>query len=156
MMSMIVPRRRNRSLFGELLTDPFDSFFKTSNFTPTLSIQGFKPETMRTDIKETDNGFNVAIDLPGFKKDELQAELKDGYLTISAETSHETEEKDEETNYVRKERFSGTCSRSFYVGEDLDEADINAKFEDGVLNISIPKKQPEPQLEEKHTIAIEG
>ncbi len=156
-MSMIVPsRRRNRSLFGELMSDPFDVFFRTPKFSPTFSIEGFKPETMRTDIKETDSGFDVAIDLPGFKKDELQAELKDGYLTISAETSHESEEKDEETNYVRKERFSGTCSRSFYVGEDLDEAEINAKFEDGVLNISIPKKQPEPQLEEKHTIAIEG
>ena len=153
MNSWIIPsRRRNRGLFNQLMTDPFDSFFKA----PSLSLQSFAPTTMRTDIKETDEGFEVAIDLPGFKKENLQAELKDGYLTISAETTKETEEKDENENFVRKERFSGSCSRTFYVGEDVNEDDIKATIEDGVLHIGVPRKQPQPELEEKHTIAIEG
>ena len=85
-----------------------------------------------------------------------QAELKDGYLTITAQTQSESEDKDEEGTYVRKERFSGKCSRTFYVGDDIEEDDIKAKFEDGVLKIAVPKKQEQPKLEEKKTISIEG
>ena len=94
--------------------------------------------------------------MPGFKKDDVQAELKDGYLTINAQTQGESEDKDEQGTYVRKERFSGKCSRTFYVGDDIEEDDIKAKFEDGTLKIDVPKKQEQPKLEEKKTISIEG
>ena len=149
-MSMLVPRS-NRFL-NDLMTDPFDNFFGTMA-APSVKTT---PNLMRTDIRETETGFELTIDLPGFKKDDVQAELKDGYLTITAQTQSESEDKDEEGTYVRKERFSGKCSRTFYVGDDIEEDDIKAKFEDGVLKIAVPKKQEQPKLEEKKTISIEG
>ena len=171
-MAMMVPMRRNRNLLSELMTDPFDAFFDAAS----APMQKMAPTLMRTDIKETDAGFEltidlpgfkndvretedtyeVDIDLPGFKKDDVQAELKDGYLTITAQTQSESEDKDDKGTFVRKERFSGKCSRTFYVGDDIEEDDIKAKFEDGVLKIAVPKKQEQPKLEEKKTIAIEG
>ena len=154
-MAMMVPMRRNRNLLSELMTDPFDAFFNAAS-APMQAMQKMSPTLMRTDIKETDGGYELTIDLPGFKKDDVQAELKDGYLTINAQTQGESEDKDEQGTYVRKERFSGKCSRTFYVGDDIEEDDIMAKFEDGVLKIAVPKKQEQPRLEEKKTIAIEG
>ena len=151
-MAMMVPMRRSRNLLSELMSDPFDAFFDMAS----APAQKMSPTLMRTDIKETDAGFELTIDLPGFKKDDVQAELKDGYLTITAQTKTETEDKDEKGTYVRKERFSGKCSRTFYVGDDIEEDDIKAKFEDGTLKIDVPKKQEQPKLEEKKTIAIEG
>ena len=154
-MAMMVPMRRNRNLLSELMTDPFDAFFNAAS-APMQAMQKMSPTLMRTDIKETDGGYELVIDMPGFKKDDVQAELKDGYLTITAQTQSESEDKDEEGTYVRKERFSGKCSRTFYVGDDIEEDDIKAKFEDGTLKIDVPKKQEQPKLEEKKTIAIEG
>ena len=154
-MAMMVPMRRNRNLLSELMTDPFDAFFNAAS-APMQAMQKMSPTLMRTDIKETDGGYELTIDLPGFKKDDVQAELKDGYLTINAQTQSESEDKDEEGTYVRKERFSGKCSRTFYVGDDVEQDDIKAKFEDGVLKVDVPKKQEQPKLEEKKTIAIEG
>ena len=149
-MSMLMPTRRNRSLLSDFMFDPFDALFNA----PMPSAQ--TPTLMRTDIKETEGGFEMIIDMPGFKKEDVQAELKDGYLHISAQTHSESEDKDAAGTYVRKERFSGKCSRTFYVGDDVEEKDIKAKFEDGTLKIDIPKKQEQPKLEEKKTIAIEG
>lgn len=154
-MAMMVPMRRSRNLLSELMSDPFDAFFDAAN-APMQAMQKMSPTLMRTDIKETDAGYELTIDLPGFKKDDVQADLKDGYLTIAAQTQSESEDKDEKGTYVRKERFSGKCSRTFYVGDDIEEDDIKAKFEDGVLKIAVPKKQEQPKLEEKKTIAIEG
>ena len=154
-MAMLMPMRRNRNLLSELMSDPFDAFFDAAT-APVQAMQKMSPSLMRTDIKETDAGFELTIDLPGFKKDDVQAELKDGYLTIAAQTQSESEDKDEKGTYVRKERFSGKCSRTFYVGDDIEEDDIRAKFEDGVLKIAVPKKQEQPKLEEKKTIVIEG
>lgn len=154
-MAMMVPMRRNRNLLSELMTDPFDAFFDAAS-APMQAMQKMSPNLMRTDIKETDAGYELTIDLPGFKKDDVQADLKDGYLTIAAQTQSESEDKDEKGTYVRKERFSGKCSRTFYVGDDIEEDDIKAKFEDGVLRIAVPKKQEQPKLEEKKSIAIEG
>ena len=122
-MAMMVPMRRNRNLLSELMTDPFDAFFNAAS-APMQAMQKMSPTLMRTDIKETDGGYELTIDLPGFKKDDVQAELKDGYLTINAQTQSESEDKDEEGTYVRKERFSGKCSRTFYVGDDVEEDDI--------------------------------
>ena len=109
---------------------------------------------MRTDIKETETGIEIVIDLPGFDKENVAAELKDGLLTVTAHT--ESSKDETEGTFVRKERFSGRCSRSFFVGEDIEEADIKAKFENGTLQIAVPKKVEQPKLEESRTIAIEG
>ena len=105
-MAMMVPMRRSRNLLSELMSDPFDAFFDMAS----APAQKMSPTLMRTDIKETDAGFELTIDLPGFKKDDVQAELKDGYLTIAAQTQSETEDKDEKGTYVRKERFSGSAA----------------------------------------------
>jgi HSP20 family molecular chaperone IbpA len=111
---------------------------------------------MKTDIKETDDGFELDIDLPGYKKEDVKAQLKDGYMTISAETSQNNDEKDDNGKYIRRERYYGTCSRSFYVGENITEEDIKAKFENGILRISVPKKEAQPAVEENKYISIEG
>ena len=154
-MAMMVPMRRNRNLLSELMTDPFDAFFNAAS-APMQAMQKMSPTLMRTDIKETDGGYELTIDRPGFKKVDVQAELTAGYLTNNAQRPGESEDKDEQGSDVRKERFSGKCSRTFYVGDDVEEDDIKAKFEDGVLKIAVPKKQEQPKLEEKKTIAIEG
>ncbi len=109
---------------------------------------------MRTDIKEDEKGYEIVIDLPGFDKENVTAELNEGVLKISAKTSTETEDKT--GTYLRRERFTGQCSRQFYVGEDIEEGDIKAKFDNGTLQISVPKKIEQPKLEEPHTISIEG
>lgn len=142
-------------IFGENL---FDEFF--SDFTrPSKSLARYHTPTsnvMRTDIKETANGFELDIDLPGYKKSDVQAELKEGYLTISASTNRDNSEKDKEGQYIRRERYYGSCSRSFYVGEAVTQEDIKARFEDGILKVSVPKKEVKPEVEESKYIAIEG
>ena len=110
---------------------------------------------MKTDVKETDTGYEVDIDLPGFKKDEINAQLDNGYLTISAAKGLDKEEKDKEGKYIRKERYAGSMSRSFYVGDALTQEDIKAKYESGILRLSIPKKEAK-QVETTKRIAIEG
>ena len=110
---------------------------------------------MKTDVKETDTGYEVDIDLPGFKKDEINAQLDNGYLTISAAKGLDKDEKDKKGKYIRKERYAGAMQRSFYVGENLTDEDIKAKYENGILKLSVPKK-PAKAVEAKKTIAIEG
>ena len=110
---------------------------------------------MKTDVRETDSGYEVDIDLPGFKKDEINAQLDNGYLTISASKGLDKEEKNKEGKYIRKERYAGAMSRSFYVGEYVTQEDIKAKYENGILRLSVPKKEAKP-VETKKTIAIEG
>jgi HSP20 family molecular chaperone IbpA len=110
---------------------------------------------MKSDVKETADHFELAMDLPGFTKDDVKLMLKDGVLKIEATTKTENDEKDADGKYIRRERFQGTCERSFYVGEDLTEEDIKARFTDGVLKVIVPKKENKPQIEEKKYIAIE-
>ena len=110
---------------------------------------------MKTDVKETDTGYEVDIDLPGFKKDEINAQLDNGYLTISAAKGLDKDEKDKKGKYIRKERYAGAMSRSFYVGEGVTQEDIKAKYEDGILILSVPKKEAKA-VENKKYIAIEG
>ena len=110
---------------------------------------------MKTDVKETDTGYEVDIDLPGFKKDEINARLDNGYLTISAAKGLDKDEKDKKGKYIRKERYAGAMSRSFYVGEGVTQEDIKAKYEDGILRLSVPKKEAKA-VENKKYIAIEG
>ena len=110
---------------------------------------------MKTDVKETDTGYEVDIDLPGFKKDEINAQLDNGYLTISAAKGLDKDEKDKKGKYIRKERYAGAMSRSFYVGEGITQEDIKAKYEDGILRLSVPKKEAKA-VENKKYISIEG
>ena len=112
---------------------------------------------MKTDIQEYDDGYQLEIDLPGFKKDEVHAELKDGYLVVSAEKGLDEDEKDKKSGkYLRRERYAGNMSRSFYVGEDITETDIHAKFENGILMLDIPKKEEKKPVDEKRYVTIEG
>lgn len=141
------------SLFGENL---LDDFFDV----PVVSrMRGFGSSTnniMHTDVKETDYGYEIDMNLPGVKKEDVQAELKDGYLTVKAATNTSNETKDDNGHYIRRERYSGSCSRSFFIGEQVTQEDIKAKFEDGVLKIVVPKKEEQPKVEESNYIAIEG
>lgn len=146
---MLVPARKN-DFFADFLSDPFDVFGSRPQSKQAM------PSMMKTDIKETDQAYEFDIDLPGFKKENVHAELQDGYLTIQASTESETEQKDESGTYLRKERFTGSCRRSFYVGDDISEDDIHAKFEDGILRIVVPKKQLPAPEEAKKLISIEG
>ena len=110
---------------------------------------------MRTDVKEHDDKYEVDIELPGFRKEDVKAKLKDGYLTITALKEVKNEQKNESGKYVRRERYTGNMSRSFYVGEKVTQEEIHAKFEDGVLKLQIPKKDPKKQVEDKHYVTIE-
>ena len=143
------------SIFGESLFDEFfDDFTRPAKKVARYNMQ--TPAVMRTDVKENETGYELDIDLPGYKKEDVQAQLKDGYLTITASTKSNDEQKDEAGKYIRRERYYGTCSRSFYVGEDIEQEDIKAKFEDGILKIAVPKKEAKPKVEENKFITIEG
>ena len=110
---------------------------------------------MKTDVRETDSGYEVDIDLPGFKKDEINIQLDNGYLSISAAKGLDKDEQDKEGKYIRKERYAGSMSRSFYVGNAITQDDIKAKYESGILRLSVPQKAAE-EIEGAKRIAIEG
>lgn len=136
------------SLFSDnLLDDFFDDAFVPADFS--------KDNLMRTDVKETDNSYELDVDLPGVNKEDIKAQLKDGYLTITATSNNSKDEKDDKGNYIRRERYSGSWSRSFYVGDDITEDDIKAKFENGTLHLTVPKKEPEKPQEEQKLISID-
>ena len=145
------------SIFGENLFDDWMdfSFPEIPDVDKTLYGKHAK-NMMKTDVKETEKGYEVAVDLPGFKKDEIQLELNDGYLTISAEKGLDKEEKDKKDKYIRRERYAGACSRSFYVGKEVHQDDIKAEFKHGILTLFVPKKEAKPAVEQKHSISIEG
>lgn len=138
---MLVPRKRDFDLFDDMFDDPF--FTRNDN------------KMMKTDIKENDDNFELEVDLPGFNKDNIKMTIDDGYLTINAKQETNNDEKDNHGKYVRRERYYGECSRSFYVGEDVKEEDIKAKYTDGTLKVEIPKVEPKKELEEKKYIEIE-
>jgi len=142
---MMLTRRNNYNLWDELFNDPF----LRSPFSSE------KSSFMQTDIVENDNQYLLYIELPGFKKEDIHAELKNGYLTISATKNESKDEKDEQGNYIRRERFSGSCQRSYYIGEQVRQEDIGAKFKDGILEMSVPKEQPKAIEENKQNIPIE-
>lgn len=143
------------SIFGENLFDDFfdDDFGMFPVWNGRNPLYGKHAKNlMKTDVRETEDTYEVDVDLPGFKKDEIQVDLKDGYLTISAAKGLDKNEQDKKGKYIRQERYAGACSRSFYVG-DLDPKDISAKYEDGILKLSMPK-QPKKELPKSTTIAI--
>lgn len=147
---MLMPSIFGESLLDDFMRDPF------SAFVPERKAPYGKqaPQIMKTDVRETEGSFELDIDLPGFKKDEVQAELENGYLTISTNKSVEKDD-EKEGQYIRRERYTGTMKRSFYVGDSVKREDIKAKFEDGILKLSIPKPENKPKIEENKFIAIE-
>ena len=149
---MLTPRIFTENLFDDLFEDfPFRSL---ENVDRKLYGKHAGRE-MLTDVKEHENNYEVEIDLPGFKKEEITIELNEGYLTITASKGLDEDEKSKQGKIVRQERYAGVMQRSYYVGEQLTTEDIKAKYEDGVLKLEIPKKE-EKKLPEKHTIMIEG
>lgn len=111
---------------------------------------------MRTDVKETDGSYELDIDLPGYQKDDIKLQLKEGYLTVSASKNTNNDEKDENGKYIRRERYSGQCSRSFFIGKSIAQEDVHAKYENGILKLSFPKEEAKKAVEEQKYIAIEG
>ena len=150
------------SIFGEnLFDDLFDDFpFYIDKDTKNVEkkLYGRKAgRIMKTDIKEKEDGYELIVDLPGFSKDEVKASLENGYLIISAAKGLDKEEEEKETgHYIRKERYSGACERSFYVGEELEQSDIKAEFKHGILKLFVPKKEAKKEVEGSKYIAIEG
>ena len=146
------------SIFGEnLFNDDFMDFpFEKEFFGKRNPLYGKHAKNMmKTDVRETEESYEVDIDLPGFKKDEISVKLENGYMTVSAAKGLDKEEKDDKGRYIRQERYAGSMTRSFYVGETLKTEDIKAKYENGILKLSMPKKQPEA-VEHTNYIQIEG
>ena len=143
------------SIFGENL---FDDFFHVLFGMMTAAVEEplygkHAKNLMKTDVRELEDAYELDIDLPGFKKDEITVDLNDGYLTIGASKGLNKDAQDQNGRYIRRERYAGTCSRSFYVG-DVQPSDIGARYEDGILRLSVPKADKK-RLPERSTIAIE-
>ena len=145
------------SIFGESLFDDWMDFpFRGFSSDVDHKLYGKNaPRVMKTDLKEHDDGYELSVDLPGFKKDQIQLHLQNGYLTISAAKGLEEEGKDKNGRLLHQERYTGSMTRSYYVGEHVTEEDVKARFEDGVLTLCFPKHDPN-KLPEHRTIQIEG
>ncbi|MCD8124218.1 MAG: Hsp20/alpha crystallin family protein [Lachnospiraceae bacterium] len=142
------------SIFADNFVDSMFDEFMRDPFWPEPHSGHGPMNMMNTDIKETDAAYQIEMELPGFSKEDVQADLKDGYLTIEAKRTETSEDKGDGEKYLRRERYTGECRRSFYVGEEVTQADIQAKFTDGVLMILVPKKEAKPAVEEKKYIQI--
>lgn len=145
-----------------LLTDIFGRSFMDDFFEDFANSSYYRPNrigtvpAMKADVQELDDSYQIDLELPGFQKEDLHAELKDGYLTIKATRQTTDEEKDQKGRYIRQERYTGHYQRSFYVGEDITQEDVHAAFENGVLKLTVPKKEKQQKLNESKTIMIEG
>ena len=144
---MLMPSIFGENLFDDWMDFSFPSFDRDFYGNSSRSV-------MKTDVKETDKGYELDIELPGYQKEGVKAQLKDGYLTVQTVKNVNNDTKNEEGAYIRRERYAGTMSRSFYVGDNVTEADIQAKFENGVLKLAVPKKEAK-KVEENKYIAIQ-
>ena len=152
---MLMPSIFGNDMFGDFFTDPWFDDNEIKDMQKKLYGHRAK-NVMSTDVKEVENGYELEMDLPGFKKDEIKASVENGYLTISAARGLDEDEKDKKSGkYIRRERYAGACERSFYVGEGISQDDIKASFQHGILKLFIPK-EPEKSVEEKKYVAIEG
>ena len=138
---LMIPRRNDFALLDDIFKDPF--FNNNEN------------GLMKTDIKENDDSYSIVVDLPGYSKDNIKIEVEDGYLTIHATINNENEET-EKGKFVRRERYFGECSRSFYVGDSVETTDVKAAFKNGILSLEIPKKEDKKEIPEKKYVEIEG
>ena len=141
---MLVPRIWRGEFFDDFGDFPFNSLTHYNNANTM----------MKTDVKETNNGYELTIDMPGIKKGDISAELKDGYLTISVKSNYSNDDKDDEGRYIRRERHYGSCSRSFYVGDSITQDEIKAGFNNGILKLTVPKKDEHKQSEDHNYIKI--
>ena len=139
------PALMNDTMFSNLFDDPFFEGWRNMDRAAACD-PNMSAGMMSTDVRETDKGYMVDIDMPGFKKDDISLDLQNGYLTVSAHRN----------SSLRRERYAGSCSRSFYVGEDVKDSDIHASYKDGTLCLEMPKPEAQQQVETKHQIAIEG
>ena len=150
---MMMPR-----IFGENLFDDFMNDFAFPAF-PNVEKKLYGKHArnlMKTDVKDTDTGYEVDVDLAGFKKDEIQIELEKGFLTVTAAKGLDKDEKDKKDNYIRRERYAGSMSRSFHVGEHVTQDDIHPKYENGILSFTVPNEEAKAIEDKKHYISIEG
>ncbi|MBR9937945.1 Hsp20/alpha crystallin family protein [Oscillospiraceae bacterium Marseille-Q3528] len=154
---MMMPSIFGENLFDSFFDDSFPFFYNDRDLKKAeKKLYGRKGDRMmKTDIREKADGYELLVDLPGFKKEEIQAVLDNGYLTISASKGLDQEDEAKESRYIRRERYAGACSRSFYVGANVEQEDIKAEFHHGVLKLFVPKKEAKA-VEQKSTIAIEG
>lgn len=144
---MMLPDIFSDHFFDDFMNDPWEEkYFRAPVARATA---------MRTDVQDTGDAYRLEIELPGYKKEDIQADLNNGYLTIRASKSENGDEKDKKGSFIRQERYQGSCSRSFFVGRDLTQEDIRAKFENGILTLTIPKEAPK-KVEENKFISIEG
>lgn len=150
---MMMPSILRRSFFDDFMSNPFESVFSMDN---DMFFGDRNSTLLKTDVKEIDGNYEFEIELPGYQKDDIHAKLKDGYLTISASRNENKDEKDEEGNYIRRERYSGKCQRSFFVGKEIREEDVKAKFENGILHLVVPKLEEKKLVESEKRIEIEG
>ena len=151
---MLMPSVFGKDLFDDFFDFPFYDDKEMDKLEKKLYGHRSK-NLMKTDVQETENGYVLEMDLPGFSKDEVKASLKDGYLTIRAEKGLDKDEKDEKTaKYIRRERYAGSCERSFYVG-DINEADIKGEFKHGILKLTIPKEQPKKEIDTTKYIELD-
>ena len=150
----MLPSIFGENLFDDFFTDPFGMMVMPQRHDPLYGKHS--KNLMKTDVREMDGSYELDVDLPGFKKDDISVSLNNGYLTVSAHKDEDSGDKDESGKWLRRERYVGTCSRSFYVGDQVKENDIHANYQNGTLRIQVPKIEAQPQVESKHQIAIEG
>ena len=150
---MLFPSVFDDGLFDDFMDFPFS---RTADDDVKHFLTGNMNAYMKTDIREKDDHYELDVDMPGYDKDDVSAEIRDGYLTISASKAENSDEKADDGTYLRRERYMGSMSRSFYVGDDMTEQDIKASFKNGTLSVCIPKKEAKKEVPEKHLIAIEG
>ena len=139
----MLPSIFGENLFDDFFTDPFGMMVMPQRHDPLYGKHS--KNLMKTDVRETEDSYELDVDLPGFKKDEVNVELKNGYLTIQAAKGLDKDETDKKGKYIRQERYAGSCSRSFYVGTDLQPKDVSAKFTDGILELTFPKEAPKKE-----------
>ena len=139
----MLPSIFGENLFDDFFTDPFGMMVMPQRHDPLYGKHS--KNLMKTDVRETEDSYELDVDLPGFKKDEVNVELKNGYLTIQAAKGLDKDETDKKGKYIRQERYAGSCSRSFYVGTDLQPKDVSAKFTDGILELAFPKEAPKKE-----------
>ncbi len=153
---MLTPSIFEENFIDDLFGFPYMKEFDDMSQGMERKLYGRKASRMmKTDIREKDDNYEVSIDLPGFKKEDITVELNDGYITISASKNLDRDE-DKKGKLIRQERYAGSMSRSFYVGENVEKGDIEANYRHGVLNLTIPKKAMDKKIPEKNLIAIEG
>ena len=156
---MMVPYMFNDGFLDDLFDDKWERDLERAmrRAEPKGMFGKHAANVMKTDVRESKDGYDVFVDLPGFKKEDVKLDLENGYLTITANRSEDLDEKDKEGHYIRQERCTGSCARSFYVGEELKPEDVTAKFENGILSLKLPKAEPAKLPEKKPTmIEIEG